>query len=84
MDASTFTLPFVGACIGKEPFSSPQTASKVLRRWRKARRSGVGTAHVYKCPSCGAFHIGNRPKPRHNSQASRRRARRRERDESMV
>jgi len=70
MDAKASPLVFAGRCIGKEPFATPQAANKVLRRWRKARRPGLDTLKVYRCPACGAFHIGNLLKSRHNSQAS--------------
>lgn len=84
MDASSKPLVFAGMCIGKEPFASPHAANKVLRRWRKAKRSSVGTAQVYRCPACGAFHIGNAVKSRHNGKAGGRAMRRRMERERMV
>lgn len=84
MDARADPLVFVGRCIGKEPFTSPQAAQKVVRRMRKARKPGAEGVSVYRCPACGAFHIGNSVKSRHYGQASGRRARRRTRDENMV
>jgi hypothetical protein len=84
MDTKTNPLVFVAACIGKEPFTSPRVANKILRRWRRAGRPGTGGLYVYRCPSCAAFHIGNAAKSRHNSHASGRRARRGLEVEEMV
>lgn len=68
-------------CVGKEPFASPQVANKVLRRRpvrprgkaSKTRKVSVEKSRVYRCPQCGHFHIGTKPKslhaPRQRDQA---------------
>lgn len=71
MDATTYTAR-LAQCIGKEPFASPQVASKVMRRraekprHRKCRAKKVhSTYEVYHCQHCGLFHIGTRNKSVH-------------------
>lgn len=71
------TTPYfrrLAACVGKEPFSTPQLAAKVLRRRAKAshhRRSAANRerakAVVYHCPHCSMFHIGTKSKSVHAS-----------------
>lgn len=59
-------------CVGKEPFSSPQLAKKVLRRRTKVSRHRRGAvrkeraqSEVYRCPHCSLFHIGTHGKSVH-------------------
>lgn len=49
-------------CTGKEQFSTPQLAAKVVKRWTKAKkRQGkkmTRPVQPYRCRHCGFFHIG--------------------------
>jgi hypothetical protein len=50
-------------CFGKTPYASKAEALRTLAFREKRiggvkRSSGRGKAHAYKCPSCGAFHLG--------------------------
>jgi predicted RNA-binding Zn-ribbon protein involved in translation (DUF1610 family) len=59
--------PAYSQCAGKEPFSSPQVAAKVIARWtRSKRKQGKKLDRIvqsYRCPHCGFFHIGGFTKP---------------------
>lgn len=68
MDATSWTR-LASQCLGKQAFSTPQLADKVMRR----RGRGKPEQQIYRCPSCGYFHIGRGTKSVH---ASAKRARR--------
>lgn len=63
MDATNWTST-ASECLGKEGFSTPQIASRVLRR-QMGKRRDYKRNHVYRCNSCGLFHIGAKPKSVH-------------------
>lgn len=48
------TEPKAAQCEGKKPYSS----------WREARlqQSHSERLQIYRCPHCGQFHLGNKPK----------------------
>lgn len=43
-------------CVGKKKFDSAVLANEIAGRPGKER-----PAHMYRCPTCGSFHIGSRP-----------------------
>lgn len=46
----------VEACLGKETFHSPGSASRAAKNIN--RRRGNGAVRYYKCYHCGKWHIG--------------------------
>lgn len=46
-------------CEGKHKYPSAAAANKVARAQSKKKRSRI---EAYKCPTCGAFHVGQRPR----------------------
>jgi uncharacterized protein YjhX (UPF0386 family) len=82
MDARSWS--FVAAsCLGKQAFSTPQLASKVLRRRKKKRAKDKREGEVYRCDVCRLFHIGRSVKSVHAS-TKRARSRTEEIGDDMV
>lgn len=52
-------------CLGKEKYDSPALANRVANRRNRRTRRGRGIpVGIYKCPHCGAFHMGVRDQRR--------------------
>ncbi len=53
----------ISSCIGKEQFSDPQIAHRVVRKHkaRRDKRGRDGSRQVYRCKVCGHWHIGRAP-----------------------
>lgn len=71
MDARSWTF-IASVCLGKESFSTPQLANKVQRRRAKHRGTYKVKQRVYRCKTCGNFHIGTETKSRQDTTSSRR------------
>lgn len=48
-------------CDGKVAFRFYTDAAFVVTRGRRSGNDAVVRRQVYKCPSCGMFHVGQRP-----------------------
>jgi hypothetical protein len=49
---------FDWACMGKDKFTSPSMAQKVLDKMRRAKKRS-GTMNIYRCKFCHTWHIGS-------------------------
>ena len=56
-------LPDIGSgCIGKNGYSSFDSANFALSKMNKKNKRQNGYLSVYKCQFCSSFHVGNQKK----------------------
>lgn len=48
---------FESSCLGKRPYQTARQAKRVARR--ATQNPGTGRIVKYRCPFCGAWHIGH-------------------------
>lgn len=47
-------------CDGKRPYRDKATAKTVAKRSERSLRQRL---HPYRCPHCGYWHLGHKPRP---------------------